>query len=324
MLRFLSSFFLFSCLVCLFARPALAAHNPPSPLPVLVSIAPQKFLVERIAGDAVSVTVMVKPGSDPHSYEPSPSQVQAASAAALWFTLGLPFEEAWVPRITGNAPRLAAVSMISGITRLKSEDSDHDENAAAKKAERHGHEAQGKAAKEHGHEHGGEDPHVWLSPMLVRRMLPTITRALSKQLPDMAARFLANEKALDAELEALDGKLADMFQPVPLEKRIFLSFHPSWRYFAYNYQLTELSIEVDGKEPAPRELQEVANAAKTYGLSVIFVEPQFPRAAARAIAQNLGASLVEADPLAENLPSLYLSFAEKLLRSFESVRVYEH
>ena len=303
------------------ARHAFAAENgaatPSSPLPVLVSIAPQKFLLERIAGKAVEVTVLVRPGSDPHVYEPSPSQVRAASASAIWFTIGVPFEDVWQPRITANAPKLAVVSLISGITRLQGEGADHEAEQAGHEEKTHGHHDH-EAEHGHGqaHAHGGEDPHVWLSPMLVRKMLPQMTRALANALPERAAEFRANAKALDAELEALDATLALRFQPFPPEQRVFLTFHPSWRYFAHNYQLTELSIEVEGKEPSPRKLQEIMNVAKAHGITTVFAEPQFPKGAARAIADTLGARVVEADPLAEDLLALYASMAEKLVQSF--------
>ena len=312
-------FFVFLLLgFCLPGFSALGAT--PAPLPVLVSIAPQKYLVERIAGDAVSVTVLVKPGSDPHAYEPSPGQIRAAGLARVWFTMGVPFEDAWLPRITDNAPQLETVSLISGIRRLKGADAsaghvhDHDTGEPCPRDPEH---VAGSDHEEHSHGHDGEDPHVWLSPMLVRKMLPAITRTLGKRMPDRAATFRANAAALDAELEALDEELALKFAPIPRDKRVFLTFHPSWRYFAFNYQLTELSIEVDGKEPGPKTLQKVADAAKEFGITTVFVEPQFPKGAAGAVAEALGATIVIADPLAENLISLYREMAEHLLASFQ-------
>ena len=262
-------------------------------------------MLERIAGERVAVTVLVKPGSDPHAYEPDPAQMRACAAADLWFTIGVPFEDIWLPRIQGAVKSLAIVSSIEGISRLRFDDShDHD----------HVHD------KDHDHDAdtaGGEDPHVWLSPMLVRSMVPALTRELAQRMPEHAASFHANGKAFANELETLDGQLAVRFAEFPREQRIFLTFHPSWRYFARNYDLTELSVEVDGKEPGSRTMKAIIDAARKHGIHTVFVEPQFPKAAALAIAANIGAKVVEANPLAENLPALYTDMTDKLLESFQ-------
>lgn len=290
-------------LLLFIAAAPLPCAAQDTPLPVLVSIAPQKYLVERIAGDAVSVTVLVQPGADPHAYEPAPSQIRAASAASVWYTIGVPFEDAWVPRITGAAKGLETASFIKGIKRLAPQ--------GPLDADEHHHDEGG--AQQHEH---GEDPHVWLSPMLVREMLPGIAKDLGKRLPEKAKEFRQRAQALGDELEQLDKDLAMRFADVPESKRVFLTFHPSWRYFAFNYQLTELSIEVEGKEPGPKMLQQVADSAKKYGITTIFVEPQFPKASAKAVAEAIGAEIVEADPLAENVVETYRSMTDKLIRSF--------
>ena len=354
-------------LLCLLAGPAGIARAE-APLPVVASIAPQKYMLERIAGGSVAVTVLVRPGADPHSYEPSPAQMRACAGARVWFTIGVPFEDVWLPRIQSAAPNLAVFSTISRIKRLRFADdallledlrlsrqagekaaaapgqtppagqypdakhesrADADDHAHDRQADAAGHERQTDAAgyehshghgdgHDHGHAHGdeAEDPHVWLSPMLVRDMLPDMARELGRLVPGRAAEFRANAKAFAAELEALDETLANRFADVPRNKRVFLTFHPSWRYFAHNYGLTELAIEVEGKEPGPQSMKEIINTAKAYGIRTIFVEPQFPRAAAGAIAANIGARVVTVDPLAEDLPAAYTDLADKLMESF--------
>ncbi|MDL2266932.1 zinc ABC transporter substrate-binding protein [Desulfovibrio sp. OttesenSCG-928-G15] len=323
-----------ACALPFFPTPCFSAQ----PLPVLVSIAPQKFILEQIAKDAVQVTTLVEPGMDPHSYEPSPSKIRAAQEAGLWFTIGVPFEDIWVPRITGAAENLHTVSFIKGITRLKM----HEEELLSRPSlapapgalssadaapavhdgeENHPEHTPGHHEQEgghHGHGEGnGEDPHVWLSPMLVRQMLPGIARELAKRLPEKAAEFRANARLFADELEKLDKELAVMFAETPQEKRVFLTFHPSWQYYAFNYQLTELTIEADGKEPGPQALQHIVDLAKRHAIRRIFVEPQFPKSAARAVAEVIAADIVVMDPLAEDIMDTYRSMAAKLVTSFK-------
>jgi zinc transport system substrate-binding protein len=283
-------------IVLLFHCPSGKALAVDAPLPVIVSIPPQKHILERIAGERVTVAVPVRPGADPHSFEPSPAQMRTCAAARVWFTIGVPFEDIWLPRIQSSAPKLAIVSTIAHIKRLPFTD---DALSPA-----------------HQESHGAEDPHVWLSPMLVRGMLPGMTKELSALFPDHAGEFRANADIFAAELQNLDEHLAERFSGFSRDKRVFLTFHPSWRYFALNYELTELAIEVDGKEPGPQSMKAVINAARTYGIHTIFVEPQFPKAAAQAVAANINAKVVELDPLAENLLTTFNALADKLIESF--------
>lgn len=153
--------------------------------------------------------------------------------------------------------------------------------------------------------------------MLVREMLPHITRELGLLLPERKAELRRKAAELSDELEALDAQLADKFSAFPPERRVFITFHPSWGYFAHNYQLTELSIEIGGKEPGPKTLKQVMDAARAHGIKTVFVEPQFPKSSAEAVANGISAKIVIADPLAENLLELYKDMADKLIASFQ-------
>ena len=289
------------------AAPAAAGGKP---LPVVVSLPAQKYLVEKIGGDAVSVTVLLQKGADPHTFEPSPSQMRAVADAALYYSIGLPFEDAWLPRIAGSTPNLTVVSMIAGIKRLSVADDALRlaDLGLSGNAEPH--------AGQDDHDDHGEDPHVWLSPMLVRAMLPNIVKSLAAKRPEDAPRFRAAAKALDAELQALDVELAEVFAPIPGDRRVFLTLHPAWRYFAHNYELTEISVETNGKEPSPRDMKAVIDLARKFKLRTVFVEAQFPRAAAEAVAKNIGATVVILDPLAEDLPTVWRSAAAAFAASF--------
>ena len=92
--------------------------------------------------------------------------------------------------------------------------------------------------------------------------------------------------------------------------------HPAWAYFAHNYDLVELSVETDGKEPGPADMKNIVDLARKLGLRTVFVEPQFPKAAAEAVAANIGANVVTIDPLAENLPEMWRATAAALAASF--------
>lgn len=264
-------------------------------LPVFVSIQPQKYFVERVAGELASVEVMVSPGASPATYEPRPRQMAALSEAKIYFAVGAPFESVWLPRFAEASPNMALVHTEARIQKMSmARHVHHDEEHVG---EEHEH------AEEHGHEHHGEilDPHVWVSPPLVRLQAEAIRDALVAADPANAAAYQANFAAFAKDIDALDAELLDVFAKV--EGRRFMVFHPAWGYFAQAYGLEQVPIEVQGGEPSPRELAQLSEFAQEHKVGVVFVQPQFSKKSAEAVAKSVGAEIAIMDPLAEDWPA---------------------
>lgn len=274
-------------LCALLALPG-PARAEPAPLQVVVSVLPQQFLVQRIAGARAEVLTLVAPGDSPATYSPGPATLAALDAARVWFTLGVHFELTWRERITRDRPALEVVALAEGLPQRRVEESwtvlagEHD----------HGH------AQDHrGHDHAGlADPHTWTDPRLAARMAERIATTLARLDPDGAELFHANARALQSELLELHAEIAARLAPV--EGEAFIVFHPSWGYFADAYGLRQLPIEIGGREPGPRGLAELIRRGREAGARVVFVQQQFSQRSAHAVAEAIGAAVVEADPLA--------------------------
>lgn len=293
-----------SCLLAAPGSPAVAPASAAAAVQVAVSILPQKYFVQRIAGDLAEVTVMVPPGADPHTYEPKPSQMRGLAGAKLYMTIGVPFEKAWLERITAAGGKdMTMVRLEKGIDLLPQDehfldedhghDADHDKDGHHAEDDHHAEAAEG-----HHHDHDGGDPHIWLSPALVKMMAGSIKAALVKADPAHAPLYRANHDAFVRELDELDLHINGLFENVPENRRRFMVFHPAWSYFAHNYNLREIAIEVEGREPGPKQLTRIVEFAKKEGIEAIFVQPQFSKRGAETIARNVGATLIEADSLA--------------------------
>jgi len=162
-------------------------------LPVFVTIAPQKYFVQQIGKDLVDILVMVRPGADPHSYEPKPQQMVAITKAKLYFAVGIEFEKANLSKITATNPDLKIIRTDHGIEKLAMEAHDHHEDHAEERHDTDRHEADHDREKgeHHGeeehdkdhHEHAGLDPHIWLSPPLVKIQARNILAALQEADP---------------------------------------------------------------------------------------------------------------------------------------------
>ena len=240
------------------------------PIPIFVSITPQKYFVERIGGNDVKVEVMVKPGESPATFNPNPKKMSRLANSKLYFSIGVPFERIWISRLKAIQPDLKFISLNQNLgLKIKS-----------------------------GYSQNKKDPHIWLSPLLVKNMVTEIEVALSKEKPEREEFFKINHIALAQELDILDQEIRDILANG--KTRSFMVFHPAWSYFAEAYGLEQISIEHNGKEPGPRTLQEIINRGKKFNIKTIFVQKQFGLSVAKKIAKMIGATIQEMDPLAEN------------------------
>jgi zinc transport system substrate-binding protein len=257
-----------------------------APLPVTVTLLPQRFFVERIGGPHVRVTVMVPPGADAHTYEPRPRQMAELSRSRLYFAVGDPFESIWLAKFKAANRELPVVNTDAGIEKLPMTDDDDE----------HGHAHP--AASGAGSQAGLRDPHIWLSPPLVKIQAAHIRDGLVGADPAHRADYEANYGRFVQELDALDGELRGIFQDLKPGQREFMIFHPAWGYFAQAYGLVQAPIEVHGKDPRPAQLARLIDHARERGIRAIFVQPQRSTRAAETIAKAIGGAVVVADDLA--------------------------
>ena len=253
--------------------------NAGEPLKVYVSIPPQSHFVKAIGGAQVNVSVMVNPGESPASYEPSPRQMVKLARADIYFAIGVPFETAWLDKFAEANPNMQIIHTDTGIEK--------------KPIHRHdGHHKTG-----HSHE-GVKDPHIWLSPPLVMLQARHIMAGLTSLDPANTAAYEKNYEAFINRLVGLDTFLLKQFSDIKSSR--FMVFHPSWGYFADAYGLDQIAIEIEGKTPKAKDVTALIQTAKENDISVIFVQPQFSVKQAKIIAKEIGGTIVQADPLAEN------------------------
>lgn len=319
-------------LALLFTLPFAGTAFAKKPV-VFVSILPQKYFVEQIAGDTVDVEVMVMPGASPATYEPKPRQMAMLAKADVYLAIGVPFERTWLPRIKATNPNLTIVHLDKKLRKLpmatsameidasprgallhdyrESEHELHADEAGHEEHENHDHAGQEK------HDHANMlDPHVWLSPRWVKTMAKPTRLAISKIAPEHAKQYRINTRAFTKRLDMLDEEIDTIFKPIPAEKRVFMTFHPSWGYYAMTYNLIQIPIEFEGKAPTPKTLEQIISIAKKRNLRAIFIQPQFSKSSATAIATSIDGTVIEVDPLAENWEENLRDVSKKLAASF--------
>jgi zinc transport system substrate-binding protein len=277
-------FMLFSSL--LFAKPI-----------VIVSILPEKTFVEKIAKDRVDITLMVEPGASPHSYEPKSSQMVSLSKADIYFSIGVEFEGVWLEKFKSQNSHLKFIDISANIPKIQMSEEHHDEE------------------EHHAHNHAGVDPHTWTSPKNVAMMAQTIYKALAELDPTNEKFYKANLDDFIKEIQETDTQINEALANVA-PKSAFMVFHPSWGYFADAYNLTQIAVEVEGKNPKPKEMITVIKEAKEEKVKVIFTQPEFSDKSAQIIAKEANVHVQKISPLdaewSKNLINMAKAIANKI------------
>jgi len=241
---------------------------------ITVSILPQKYFLEKIAGDLFTIRVMIPPGASPATYDPSPKQVMDLARSAIYFEIGhLVFEETGINNRKRDFENVIFVNTSKGLNLLKSGD-------------------------EGGDHHHNIDPHVWMSPKNVRSMAETMTNTLVDKFPEEGDLFKTNLNLFNQELDSMDQWIRHVFSGI--QNRSFIIYHPALTYYAKDYGLDQIPMEWEGKEPSPSYLKELVKTAATSNIRAILIQQQFNTSEAETLAAETGSEIIPIDPLSYN------------------------
>lgn len=239
---------------------------------VAVTIPPEQEFVERVGGDHVRVILLVPPGADPHTYEPSPGILADVAGADMYAVVGsgIEFELIWQEKIAALNPDMLIVDSSRGIDLITGGDGDR----------------------------GRPDPHIWTSPKNAEVMVGNIRDGLIAVDPENAADYRRNADAYLEELDALDAEVAGAFAEPGVKTVMVL--HSSWAYLARDYGFTEVPVENEGKEPSPQRIEHLIRQAEEEHIRVIFASPEHSVRSAEVIADAIGGRVVLVSPLEED------------------------
>ncbi len=277
-----------SILVLLMLSVAGPVQAGEKKISAFVSILPQAEFVERVGGPHVDVQVLVGPGQSPATYEPSPQQMARLGDARVLFRIGTPFEKGFIDKVGGLYKHLEIVDTRRGVPY--------------RYFERKGREV--------------PDPHIWLDPSLVSIQAENICESLSRLLPEKRHIFEKNLESFQEDLSRVDRRIAKLLTPLKGSK--FYVFHPAFGYFGDRYGLTQVAVEIEGKEPTPRQLAGLIEMAGDDGVKVIFVQPQYAKKHAETIAREIGGAVVPMNPLPRNYLANLENMAEVLKAHLEA------
>jgi zinc transport system substrate-binding protein len=268
--------------------------TPEKPV-ISVSILPQRYFIERLAGDRVEVNVMIPPGASPATYEPTVAQLEYLDRSAFYMKIGyVGFELSWMEKILSVNPSMKVADLSRGVELIRGEEQ-RDQN------------------RHPGHSHTGVDPHIWMSVRNARVIASNAYASLLEVLPAEEELLSSNLSELLKELDSLDHDIAVMLDG--MEHRDFMIYHPALSYFARDYNLQQYALEVEGKTPSPVHLKELSDLGRERQITTIFLQKQFDVKIARVLAGEIGAEVVMIDPLDPDWQNQMLTIATRLKES---------
>lgn len=258
---------------------------------ISVTIEPQRYFVEQIAGETFQVNCLTPSGQSPETYDPTPQQLMNVGRSVAYFRIGyIGFEQAWMPRLEEQNPQMQVFDLSAGMELIENPET---------------HEAEG-------HPHGAIDPHVWTSFGGARVIAANVRDALTALAPEHQSLYQQRYDSLMVDMAQTEAEVRQML--APLRGTAFIIYHPALTYFAHEFGLTQLCIELDGKEPSPAQLATLIETAREQQVRVVFIQQEFDQKNAELIAEETGCRLVRINPLAydwkEGLVQLAKALAE--------------
>jgi len=220
-------------------------------LNVSVSILPQKFVIDKISNNSIDVNVMIPKGASPVSYSPKPRQLFGLKKSKIYFSVGVPFEKAWLNKFRSVNPKIEIIYF-------------------------------GKYLKT------DKNPHIWLDPIFLIDEAKVVKEALIKLEPSKKTFYENNYKKFKKECLNLDKTFRET-----LNHQKFIIFHPNLYYFAKRYNLTEIALEKQGKEPSIKYLLKIIKIAKQNNIKLVLTSPEFSKKSAKFLAQKIGGKVID-------------------------------
>lgn len=284
----MSHHFRWGLAVLLLATTVMAAAFPTAPLssaaalpkkPIVVGIiGPLSAMLRAIGGDHVTVVTLVPPGASPHVFEPAPHRVRQLRQAKLVVSIGsLGLSVASRPHLTRLVPNTYLI--------MADEVVYHDPLVSSPGL---------RASPRHHH----DDTHFWTSLRTMSQLIPALVNGLSAIDPAHAKAYQTRGQTLKEAFQAHDRVLSRRFK----RGQAFVIYHPSLGFFARDYGLIQLPIEVHGRSPSPVELQRLMTQVRSHPVRTILISPSTSPGLVQRLAAQWGAQVAVFDPYAESYP----------------------
>lgn len=281
-----------TCLAWAGCERARVSGRRPGPVRIVVSVAPLAGIVKPLAPPGANVVTLVPAGRSLHGYEMTPADLGAIAEADVLVHVGLGLEPALEDVLASHPSatrRVVCFAQAAGAADAGGGHEDHEHAA-------------GEEHEDHDHPHGA-DPHLWLDPELVSRLIPPLAEEIEQAMRDAGRLTSVDEDRLRhakfdlmAEVDAINQEYAERLEP--FRGAAIVTHHNAFGRLADRYGLKIAAVirPIEGAEPAPEQIAAAVEAIRREGARAVFFEPQYNTAAAEAIAEAAGVPSGVLDP----------------------------
>ncbi len=263
------TFFLISCSNNGTSKCADATNIPN----ITVSVPPLEFFANAIGGDSINITTLLPSGGDPETFEPGVTLMRNLAQSDAFITIGLlPFEQSLISNIKANNPQLIIARVDSAITFI------------------HGTHEHRHGTHEHHSDNGAVDPHIWSSVNNAPIIAQNVLNALVAAAPNHANYYRQRFYSLAAQLHSMKAEFDSCFMAHPTTD--FLIWHPALSYFARDYGMNQIPLNIENKETSPLQLKQAIDRAAIGNASLLIMPEGTPADRAAAITAKLGIKTV--------------------------------
>lgn len=249
---------------------------------VLVSIPPYIFFVNELTNNELITVSLVPEGANPHLYEPSPRQVAEAREAKAWIRLSEGFEIKIASALLQQNPNLVLLNLAKELSlpHLHTEDHAHGEGTCT-----------------HCH-HDNIDLHFWMSLELAHQQAELIAKALIQAFPERKLQIEQNLPVFQNKISNTNSLIQKKLTPYAGEA--ILVSHPAFGYFCHDYNLEQISVEYEGKDPLPQQISSILESIHSIKIRTVLTQAQYNNKGALMIADTLHLKTHEVDPYSAN------------------------
>ncbi len=268
---------------------------------IIVSLPPYETLATTLGGDNFEIHTLISPGTDPHTYEMPPRQLQQLQGADAWFWTGDPVEEKMIRVYAEHNPHCKLINL-SNFTKLYTYDQD---TLFLGQTSHPG----------HNHSHEDIDYHIWMSPQSLISQIPHITAVFKSLLPERIDQFEAFSAQTIRHLTELDDQITHALSQ--FHGSSILVSHPAYGYFCKAYQINQISIETEGKEPGVKDITDSLAKLEGENIRAVITQPQHNMKGAQLFAEQLRRCLVVIDPYSPEFSQTFLRLEETISKGSE-------
>lgn len=237
---------------------------------ISTSIEPIRYFTEQIAGETWQVKSIIPSNANHGNYEPTPQDLRVISDSQIYFSSGdIGFEDAWTKRFEEIAKDCYFFDISQGIKKV--------------------------GGHYHGDVYHGADPHYWLSPREAKIISKNILNVLCERDEANKLTYETNYNSLISKIEETDSIISEILKPVAGHS--FMIYHPALTYFAQYYNLKQIAIEHEGKEPSAAHIAELIDTAKKENIGIILYQEQYTGNSVKHIANEVNARQICFDPM---------------------------